>query len=171
MPVPPQPEILPPAPSWRAFLERLFSDRNLDRLAHLLDDCFRIPGTPIRLGIDGLIGLVPGLGDLLAGAASSILIFAAWVRGVPGVALLRMTVNVGIAVLIGAIPLFGDFFDIAWKANRRNYRLLTRHLRQPRRHTWRDWVFLAGLVAAILILLAAPLLVLLVLILWLAHRL
>jgi NAD/NADP transhydrogenase beta subunit len=172
MPNRPQPEILPPLrATFRAHAQRLFSDENLDFLAHLLDDIFRIPGTPIRIGLDGLIGLIPGLGDVLAGIASFTLVFAAWVRGVPYVTLARMMVNLGLDVLIGAIPFFGDLFDIAYKANRRNYRLLTRHLRQPHRHTWKDYAFLASLIAAVLALLAAPLLVLVLIILWLAHRL
>jgi hypothetical protein len=168
----PNPQILPPhgpAPTLRGRLERLFSDENLDLYAHLLDDWFRVPGTGIRLGLDGLIGLVPGLGDVIAGVASSVLIFAAWIRGVPYVTLLRMTVNLGIGVLIGAIPLFGDLFDIAWKPDRRNYRLIMRHLRQPHRHTWRDWIFLLTLAAAILVILATPIVVLLLLLYWLLH--
>jgi hypothetical protein len=168
----PNPEILPPrrpALTLRERLERLFTDRNLDLYAHLLDDCFRIPGTRIRLGLDGLIGLVPGLGDVIAGIASSVLILAAWIRGVPYVTLLRMTVNLGLGVVIGAIPLFGDIFDIAWKPDRRNYRLMMRHLRQPWRHTWRDWAFLLVLAAAILLILATPIIVLLILLWWLLH--
>lgn len=170
MPEPSKPEILPPRPTLRERAERLFSDRNLDLFAHLLDDVFRIPGTRIRLGLDGLIGLIPGLGDVLAGIASFVLIFAAWVRGVPYVTLLRMMINLALDVLIGAIPLFGDIFDIAWKANRRNYRLMTRHLREPRRHTWKDYVFLLTLAAVALAILAVPLVVLLLIVLWIAHR-
>jgi hypothetical protein len=64
------------------------------------------------------------------------------VRGVPYVTLARMGVNLAIDVTIGAIPFLGDAFDIAWKANRRNYKLLVRHIEQPRRHTWKDWLFL-----------------------------
>jgi hypothetical protein len=171
---PPNPQILPPfSPrrTLRAHLERLFTDENLDLYAHLLDDWFRVPGTRIRLGLDGLIGLVPGLGDVLAGIASSVLIFAAWIRGVPYVTLVRMTINLGVGVVIGAIPLFGDLFDIAWKPDRRNYRLMVRHLRQPHRHTWRDWAFLLGLAAAILVILATPVVVLLIVLFWLLHHL
>ena len=170
MPEPSKPEILPPRPTLRERAERLFSDPNLDLFAHLLDDVFRIPGTRIRLGLDGLIGLIPGLGDVLAGIASFVLIFAAWVRGVPYVTLVRMMINLALDVLIGAIPLFGDIFDIAWKANRRNYRLMTRHLREPHRHTWRDYAFLLTLAAVALAILAVPLVVLLLIVLWLAHR-
>ena len=101
----------------------LFRDQTLPRLEILLDEAFRIPGTGIRFGIDGIIGLVPGLGDVLAGLLSLIIPLAAWIRGVPYVTLVRMAANLGIGVLVGSIPLFGDIFDIAWKANRRNYQL------------------------------------------------
>jgi Domain of unknown function (DUF4112) len=170
-----QPEVLPPpkpAPPLRSrHAGRLFSDENLNFLAHVLDDWFRVPGTSIRFGIDGLIGLVPGLGDILAGLASSILIFAAWVRGVPYVTIVRMIVNVGLDVIIGAIPLLGDAFDIAWKANRRNYALLVRRLEQPRRQTWRDWAFLLLMAAALLAIFLAPLLMILWALEWLRGRL
>jgi Domain of unknown function (DUF4112) len=140
---------------------RWFDDRNLDLLAHILDDWFRIPGTSIRFGLDGIIGLVPGLGDVLAGLASLLIPIAAWVRGVPYVTLARMAANVAIAVLVGAIPIAGDAFDIAWQANRRNYKLLTRHLAQPRKHTWKDWAFLCGLGAAVMAVFLAPVILLL----------
>ena len=137
----------------------VFSDENLDLLAHVLDECFRIPGTSIRFGLDGIIGLVPFLGDVLAGLASCIIVVAAWFRGVPYVTLARMVINLGLDVLVGAIPIFGDAFDIAWKANRRNYSLLTRHLRQPHRHTWKDYVFLLCIGLALLAIFAIPILI------------
>ena len=178
MPNPAKPEILPPqatppAPSaltLRKRAENLFSDENLDFFAHLLDDWFRIPFTPIRVGLDGLIGLIPGLGDVLAGIASFVLVFAAWIRGVPYITLVRMMLNIAIEVLIGSIPLFGDIFDIAWKANRRNYKLMVRHLRQPHQHTWKDYAFLGSLLAGVLAILAIPIIVLLLILLWIAHR-
>ncbi len=74
------------------------------RLEILLDEAFRIPFTRIRFGIDGIIGLVPGLGDVLAGLLSLIIPIAAWIRGVPYITLVRMGVNVGIGVLVGSIP-------------------------------------------------------------------
>jgi hypothetical protein len=131
-------------------------DENLDLLAHILDDWFHIPGTNFRIGLDGVIGLVPGLGDILGGLLSSIMIFAAWMRGIPYVTLVRMTVNIGLDVLVGSIPLFGDIFDIAWKANRRNYALVQRHLRQPHRHTWKDWGFLLLLLSTLVSIFLVP---------------
>ena len=148
----------------------LFADENLDLLSHILDDWFRIPGTQIRFGLDGIIGLVPWLGDVLAGLASCILVFAAWFRGVPYVTLARMVVNLGIDVLIGTIPILGDAFDIAWKANRRNYALMTRHLRQPHKHTWRDWCFLLLLLAVLGLIFAAPIVLLVLLTEWFVHH-
>jgi len=183
MPEPAQPEILPPeipppssvsptpAPSFRQRAERLFSDENIEFFAHLLDDWFRIPFTPIRVGLDGLIALIPGLGAVVAGLASFLIIFAAWIRGVPAITLLRMMVNLALEVLIGAIPFFGALFDIAWKADRRNVQLMMRHLRQPRRHTWKDYAFLLSLLGIVLILIAVPIVVLLLIVLWLAHHL
>jgi hypothetical protein len=148
----------------------LFRDQTLKRLEFLLDEAFRVPGTGIRFGIDGIIGLVPGLGDVLAGLLSLVIPIAAWIRGVPYVTLIRMAANLGIGVLVGSIPLFGDIFDIAWKANRRNYRLLQRHLYEPRRHTGRDWAFLALLGAAMALTFALPVVLVLWLLAWLLHH-
>jgi Domain of unknown function (DUF4112) len=145
-------------------------DENLDLLAHLLDDWFRIPGTGIRLGLDGIIGLIPGLGDVLTGLLACILIFAAWLRGLPYIALARMAVNLGIGVVIGSIPFLGDIFDIAWKANRRNYALMQRHLQHPHRHTWKDWVFLFVLASMLAAIFLAPIAVTIWLIWILRHR-
>ena len=133
-----------------------FADENLDLLAHVLDDWFRLPGTSIRFGLDGIIGLIPGLGDILAGLASCIIVVAAWFRGVPYVGLTRMVVNIAIDVLVGTIPFIGDAFDIAWKANRRNYALMTRHLRQPRKHTWKDYAFLLCIALVLFSIFAVP---------------
>ena len=117
--------------------------------------------------LDGIVGLIPGLGDILGGLASLIILVAAWVRGVPYVALLRMVANVAISVLVGSVPIAGDVFDIAWKANRRNYKLLTRHLAQPHKHTWKDWAFLFCLGTALCAIFLAPLLLLYLLLRWL----
>ncbi|SEB76566.1 DUF4112 domain-containing protein [Terriglobus roseus] len=120
-----EPEIL--RPRIRAGSE-LFSDRNLDLLSHLLDDFLRIPGTQIRFGLDGIVGLIPGVGDIIGAMASWIIILAAWLRGVPRVTLARMLANVAIETIIGTVPVLGDAFDIAWKANRRNFALLERSM-------------------------------------------
>jgi hypothetical protein len=138
----------------------------LQRLENLLDEAFRIPGTQFRFGLDGIIGLVPALGDVLAGLFSAIIPIAAWARGVPYITLVRMAANLGIGVLVGTIPIFGDIFDVVWKSNRRNLRLMQRHLGEPRRHTWRDWTFLLLLAGALALIFAIPLFLLFWLLAW-----
>jgi hypothetical protein len=148
----------------------IFRDETLRKLEILLDEAFPIPGTRIRFGLDAIVGLVPGIGDVLAGLASIVFPLAGWIRGLPYVTLVRMVANLGIGVLVGSIPLLGDAFDIAWKANRRNYRLLTRHLGEPRRHTGRDWAFLLLLAAILGLVFAIPVFLVLWLVAWLLHQ-
>jgi Domain of unknown function (DUF4112) len=146
---------------------KIFTDENLNLVAHVLDDWFRVPGTKIRFGFDGVIGLVPGLGDIVTGLASCIILVAAWVRGVPYVTLMRMVVNLGVGVVIGTVPFLGDAFDIGWKANRRNYALLVERLERPRRQTWKDWFFLGFIAIGLLAIFLVPMLMLVWLVEWL----
>jgi hypothetical protein len=148
---------------------QFLSDDRLQWLEILLDEAFVIPGTRIRFGLDGIIGLIPGLGDVLAGILSLIIPLVAWIRGVPYITLVRMLTNVSIGLLIGTIPIVGDAFDIFWKANRRNYRLLTRSIAEPHRHTWRDWGFLLLLGVGLGVVFAIPLALVVWLIAMLAH--
>lgn len=106
--------------------------RRLDALATLLDSAFVIPGTTIRMGIDGLIGLVPVVGDLVTTAISSYILYEARKLGVSKFTLARMAGNVAVDGIIGAIPIVGDMFDIAFRANRRNVRILRAHLERKR---------------------------------------
>lgn len=101
--------------------------RRLDRLAQLLDTALPIPGTNFRVGLDGLLGLVPGVGDTIGAVFSAYIIFEAARMGFPKGTLLRMVGNVAVETLVGAIPIIGDIFDIAWKANVRNLALLRAH--------------------------------------------
>lgn len=105
--------------------------RRVRAVAIVLDEAIRIPGTNIRFGIDPLVGLVPGLGDLLGAAASAYIILEAARAGAPASVLLRMALNVGIDTIVGSLPVLGDAFDFAWKSNTRNVRLLTRHIEAP----------------------------------------
>ena len=139
--------------------EAAFSNENLDRLSHLLDDFIRIPGTPIRFGLDGIVGFIPGVGDILGGLASSIIIVAAWLRGVPKVTVARMVLNVAIETGVGTLPIVGNLFDIGWRANRRNYKLLAESLDLPQKHTATSWLFIAGVCVVLSILMLIPLLV------------
>ncbi len=148
----------------------LFKDRTLRAVEILLDEAFRIPGTEIRFGIDGIIGLVPGVGDVLGGLLSLIIPIAAWMRGVPYVTLVRMAVNLGIGVLVGSIPVLGDIFDVAWKSNRRNYRLMQLHLQEPRRHSWKDWAFIMALGLGLGLVFAIPVILAIWLVAWLLQQ-
>jgi Domain of unknown function (DUF4112) len=132
------------------------SNEQLDYIASLLDDMWRIPGTKIRFGLDAVIGWVPGIGDALAGVASCFIVFASWRRGVPTVTLTRMVANILLEATVGAIPLVGDIFHVAWKANRRNYRLLTREKQNPGAESRKDWMFLAVLLFALLVVIGIP---------------
>src|SRR5437879_10278090 len=96
------PEILPPLRRSSRFN---VSDEQLDQFASLLDDIFRLPGTRIRFGLDAIIGLVPGLGDLITGAMSFLIIYAAWQRGLPRVTMTRMLANITIDTLVGTVPI------------------------------------------------------------------
>lgn len=136
----------------------VFNDENLDILSHLLDDFIKVPGLPIRFGLDGIMGVIPGIGDVLGGIASCIIIGAAWFRGVSYATLLRMIANVGIEVGVGAIPVLGDAFDIAWRANRRNYALLTHSILEPRKYTIQSWLFLIALCVVLMSMVVLPML-------------
>jgi hypothetical protein len=143
------------------------TDEHLDHIASVLDDMFRIPGTQIRFGLDALMGWIPGVGDVAAGIASLIIIFAAWRNGAALVTLARMMTNVVLETVLGAIPILGDAFHIVCKANRRNYRLWLREKnRAPQEsHAWRDVLFLCLVAVSVLCLIAIPV----GLIFWLIH--
>ena len=102
--------------------------QRLDFLANLLDSAILIPGTNIRFGADAVIGLVPGIGDAVTTALSAWIVYEAHRLGVPRHVLVRMIGNVAIDGLFGAVPLVGDLFDVMWRANKRNMRLLREHL-------------------------------------------
>lgn len=103
----------------------------LNRLAWLMDSYFRIPGTQIRFGLDGLIGLIPGFGDALGAVISSHILTQAAQMGVPKSILLKMAFNIGFDAILGIVPVIGDVSDIVWKANQRNVQLLNDYLNQP----------------------------------------
>jgi hypothetical protein len=124
---------------------------HLDRLSRLLDAAFPIPGTRYRIGLDGLLGLIPGIGDSLGTLLSSYIIFAAARSGAPKQVLLRMVGNVALEGVVGLVPILGDLFDIAWKANIRNLALLRAHAKGPDRPP-RSRRQVLGLIAGLLLL-------------------
>ena len=101
-------------------------------LSRLLDEQFRIPGTTQRIGLDGLLGLIPGVGDAAGALLSAYILYEAIRLGTPTSVLLRMVANIGIDTVVGAIPVAGDIFDIAWKANKKNAALLHTYLAAQR---------------------------------------
>jgi hypothetical protein len=96
----------------------------LDALATLLDTAFILPGTNVRFGLDALIGLVPGIGDAITTAMSLYIVHEARQLGAPSHVIFRMLANIAIDGFVGAVPLLGDAFDVIWRSNRRNMRLL-----------------------------------------------
>lgn len=133
------------------------SPTHLQRLrgfVNLLETALRVPGTRIRFGADAVLGLVPGLGDVMGGILSAVIVGEAVRAGVPRPVLLRMFLNVALDVLVGAVPVAGDLFDVFWKPGVRNLALLERYHEHPDRTstaTRRGMLVLAvgvGLVAA-----------------------
>ena len=132
-------------------------ERSLDQLSRLMDGLFRVPGTGWRIGLDALVGLIPGVGDF-ATTPVSFYILAAGVRyRVPKVTLLRMASNIAVDYLLGSVPVVGDLFDAAWKSNQMNVELLRRRAAvSPEEATQGragDWLFLAFIVLGLLLLL------------------
>ncbi|HXE57555.1 MAG TPA: DUF4112 domain-containing protein [Gemmatimonadales bacterium] len=128
--------------------------RRLRALGELLDNSIPVPGTRYRIGLDALIGLVPGIGDLVGTALSGYIILQATRFGLPAGMLARMLLNVGVEAVIGAVPLLGDLFDAGWKANVRNLTLLQRHLDDPRGARRSSRRFLALAAGGLVLLLA-----------------
>jgi Domain of unknown function (DUF4112) len=137
--------------------QRLNALRSIQRF---LDEAYRIPGTSSRFGWDPIIGLIPGLGDIVTGLLSTAIIIEAYRMRTPGVILLRMLLNVGLDLVVGVVPLVGDAVDFFWKANTKNMALLERHGVAEHPPTWRDWVFVGAIVGAVLVMAMIPLVVL-----------
>lgn len=100
----------------------------VERLATLLDTAFVIPFTKFRFGVDGLFGLAPGLGDIVTTGLALYIVYEAHRIGAPKHVLARMLTNVALDGVIGAVPVAGDVFDVFWRANKRNVRILREHL-------------------------------------------
>jgi len=105
--------------------------RRVQTLARTLDTAIRIPGTRIRFGLDSVVGLVPGAGDLVSSLMSGYIVLASARLGVPPWVVMRMILNLGVDTLVGSVPLVGDLFDVGFRANVRNATLLERHVADP----------------------------------------
>ena len=121
---------------------------DLEALAWLMDNSIPIPGTGgRRVGLDAIIGFVPGLGDLVSSGASLFVIVRAAGHGLPRITVIRMLLNLGLDLVVGAVPVLGDAFDLWFKANQRNVELFRRHAFTPA-PTGGDWTFVVGVLAA-----------------------
>ena len=119
-----------------------------------MDESIRIG--PWSIGIDPLLGLIPGLGDMAGAAVSALLISRAMHQGIAKSAIMRMVLNVAIDSLLGAVPFVGDIFDFAYKSNIRNVEIYREALRGERQPV-RDWFFVLFVAVIVLVVLAIPL--------------
>ena len=143
------PEVLPPLPPW------------LERLAWLLDRAVPLGGR-WSVGLDGLIGLLPGVGDLAGALVGLVIVGAAARAGLPPATIWRMAVNVGLDALLGIVPVAGDVLDFAFRSNVKNVRLFREAL-AGRRNPSRDWLFVALVLAGLAAVVAIPFLLLVLL--------
>ena len=135
--------------------DRSRSLSEVETLAWLLENSIPVPGTRWRFGFDGIIGLVPFVGDLIGGALTLFVVWRASRMGLPRIVVARMLVNAVIDLTIGAIPFIGDAFDLWFKANTRNLGLARSYLESPERSTRGEWmalVIVVGLVVAVVVL-------------------
>ena len=111
-------------------IKQLATLRKIRRLARLLDTAIGIPGTKFRIGLDPILGLIPGGGDLITAAFSLYILFLATRFRLPGEKLNKMLWNIGLEAIVGMVPLFGDIFDAYYKSNIRNLEILESHLQE-----------------------------------------
>jgi hypothetical protein len=144
-----QPPLKPPLASTDP---RHLSLQRLRRLSYLLDNSIPIPGIG-RIGIDPILGLVPGAGDTVSGALAAYIVWEAARLGSPRATLVQMVWNILIETILGSVPIVGDLFDATWKANARNLALLETHFNAPRaQRRSTDWVFLTLLICVLLLI-------------------
>lgn len=130
----------------------------LRRVSRLLDSAIEVPGTSYRIGLDPIVGLVPWIGDLVSPLFAIALLWQAHDLRIPRVVQFRMVVNAAVDMLIGIVPLAGDLFDFAWKANDMNMALLERYAYEERHPSAGDWLFVLLAVVLVLMIAAIPIL-------------
>jgi predicted phage tail protein len=133
----------------------------------VLDSAVRVPGTNARVGLDPLLGLLPGIGDFLAAVLSSYVVVVAARLGAPRSVLARMLVNLGVDTLVGVVPLLGDLFDVGWKANMRNAALLEGYVIRPQATRRSSRAVVAAVAVALILMFVGALVVAGVLVRWL----
>lgn len=127
--------------------------RRIRAVSHLLDNAIPIPSTGIRVGIDPLIGLFPGGGDGISLLFSVYIVLESLRFRLPKETLIRMVMNVLVDAVVGSVPMVGDLFDVAWKANARNIRLVEAHLDNPQPQTMSDRLFVWAIAVVLMLLL------------------
>ena len=138
----------------------------LRRWAVLLDSVFRVPGTNIRFGLDAIVGLIPGIGDISTPAFAGLILLQAVRMRLPIVVQARMVFNAALDMLLGLVPILGDLADIGWKANLRNLALLERHARPGIPPSRGDYVFVWVCLGLLVVIAVTPILLLI----WLISR-
>jgi hypothetical protein len=128
-------------------------------LALIMDEFLRFPGTKIRFGLDPIIGLLPGIGDVASAIISAVALVHAARYGVPKILLARMAMNTLINELVGIVPGLGDAFSFWFKSNVRNYELLRRYSAAPARSRRGDWIFLVAVLSLLFVIVCAGLIV------------
>lgn len=136
--------------------------KHIDYLARLMDAQFRVPGTNFRFGLDAIIGLIPGGGDLSTFAVSGYMLWVMAQNGASGYVLARMVLNVLLDTIIGSIPLIGDVFDMFYKSNMRNLRLMQEHYREGR-HRGSAWKIIIPVLIVLFLIIVC--------VIWLTYRL
>ena len=138
-------EVLPP--------ETIGPDKPVEPLfrwiAFFMDNLIRVPGTNFRIGIDPILGLIPGVGDTSSAVVSALALVQAARQGMPKIVLARMAMNILLNELIGIVPVIGDAFSFWFKSNARNYELVKQHASGSRRAKRSDWVFVIGVLIAL----------------------
>ncbi len=146
---------LPPRSSGHSIDAKASTVRRLRRLSYLLDNAIPIPGTRYRVGLDPILGLLPGAGDFLGTALSAYIVLEAARIGLPRASLIQMVTNIIFETVLGSVPVLGDVVDATWKANTKNLALVEEHLDVPQSNVPQsrqrtDWLFLALLLVALL---------------------
>lgn len=142
----------PPQSSRQLTDTKLSTLKRVRRLSYVMDDAIRIPGTRFSIGLDPIIGLVPGAGDFIGTLLSAYIVLEAARLGLPRGALIQMASNILFETVVGTVPVVGDLVDVTWKANRKNIALLEEHLDVPQTRQKADWVFLALLLGGLLLI-------------------
>ena len=135
--------------------------KSLEKLSKLMDAQFTIPGTNIKFGLDALIGLMPGVGDLSTFAISGYMLFIMAKNGASGFVLARMILNILVDAIVGAVPILGDIFDVAFKANTRNMRLMNQYYKEGK-HKGSAWKVIIPVLVILLIIIIG--------VVWLAYK-